>query len=97
MAKLSYEEYMVACETGLFEGSPCCCMGPQDNDEYCPCLMRILDRLTDDGQEKIKAHWKANKILSKTELQALYDEDEIEQSPYRKRRIELLAKKNTKG
>lgn len=95
MTKLTYEEYKKACDAGMSSGNgACCCMGPQGNDEYCPCRMNILGMLTEDGQLKIKQDWISRSQCHERRLEA--EKDDLEKSPFRKKRMELLAKK-TKG
>jgi hypothetical protein len=94
MTKLTYEEFRKALDAGMSNGSAaCCCVGPQDNDEYCPCNMNTLNILTEDGQEKLKQVWREHKLLPRSELIAKLTEAPI--SEFRKKRLELIAKKNS--
>ena len=94
--KLTYEEYKKAQAAGMGYGSACCCLGPQDKDEYCPCSMRVLDLLTTDGQEKLKQDWTERGYYSRSVMEAHYaelEQDPIERNPLRKKRLELMAQK----
>lgn len=100
--KLSYEEYRKACDAGLYSGSACCCTGAIDGDEYCPCSMSVLDKLTEEGQATCKEKWRERGYLPRSEIEAAIEEahkDPIERNPLRKKRMELMAQKypNIKG
>lgn len=71
--KLTYAEYQKALEAGLSYGSACCCMGPQNGAEFCPCSMSILDALTDDGREALSAIWRKEE----QERQALFEQEKV--------------------
>ena len=96
MTKLTYEEYKKACDAGMHRGAACSCLGPQDGNEYCPCSMSTLNMLTDDGQTKLKEIWRNDGYLPLSEKMAIWEEeqkDDLEKSPYRKKRMELMKQK----
>lgn len=52
--QLSLEEYDKAMAAGLISGNPCGCMGPQGQDEFCPCEMNILEKINDADRAKMR-------------------------------------------
>ena len=58
MTKLTYEEFKKAVNAGMIAGSACCCVGVQDDDEFCPCSMNILNMLTQEGSEQLAQEWR---------------------------------------
>ena len=58
MEKLSYDEFKKASAAGMMTGSACACMGPRDDEEFCPCRMRLLNMLTEEGSVKLAEDWR---------------------------------------
>lgn len=68
MSKLTYNEFKKAVDAGMSFGGACGCVGPQDNEEFCPCSMNILNLLTHEGAEKLAQEWRVYNI-KKEEIQ----------------------------
>ena len=77
--RLTYDEYKKAEAAGFHSGSACACMGPQGEDEWCPCSMNFLDKIVPEDHSKIFADWKAKGYLSRSERgeATILDWDEI--------------------
>jgi hypothetical protein len=71
--KLTYSEYKKASDAGLVSGGACACMGPQGDDEWCPCSMSLLNKIVPEDQHILTDEWKANGYLSRSEQQAIWD------------------------
>ena len=89
--KLSFDEFQKAIKAGVVFGGACACLGPQSNDEYCPCSMDILDKIIESDHSKIIDLWRSNGYYPASELKMKEEERGISQ--YRKKRLELIAAK----
>lgn len=89
--KLSFEEYQRFSESGLLGGSPCACLGPRNEEPYCPCMMNFLNMVREEDQPKLMEKWRSNGILSQQEQ--IIRETEPPMSEFRRRRLELMKEK----
>lgn len=71
--KLTYAEYKKASDAGLITGHACACVGPQDDDEWCPCSMNILEKIVPEDQHLLTEEWESNGYLSRTKQNAKLD------------------------
>jgi hypothetical protein len=104
--KLTFEEYKKALDAGMSSGSgACCCIGPQDGNEYCFCFMREFDMIVEEDHQKIRDFYRSMGVRPYSEVQAEHEkemaelhariakQEEEKISIYRRKRLELIAAK----
>lgn len=95
--KLTYAEYKKASEAGFCSGHACACMGPQDDDEWCPCSMNVLEKIVPEDRHLIEKDWKANGRLSRSDQEAIWDAERGVQNEYYKKIREKTKAKEKAG